>query len=228
MAIMTYSSRADRDKLLSANFTVGEFASKDGAATVLVDEKLVWYLQRIRDRFARPVTITSGYRSPAHNRAVGGATNSLHTKGQAADIYIEGVEPAEIARYAESLGCLGIGLYTVQRFVHIDTRTSKYYWVNDGREKAVSTHGGAAEEWNMTVENLEIEKDGRLVTVAAVNVDGSNYIKLRDVEKLAAVTVDYDAARRLPVISAAPAAGDQDVLRDWLRARLAELDASVS
>ena len=143
MAIIAYNSRTDRDKALSANFTVGEFASKDGAATVLVDERLVWYLQRIRDRFARPVTITSGYRSPAHNRAVGGATNSLHTKGQAADIYIDGVEPAEIARYAESLGCLGIGLYTVQRFVHIDTRTSKYYWVNDGREKAVATHGGS-------------------------------------------------------------------------------------
>ena len=67
----------------------------------------------------------------------------------------------------------------------------------------------------MPVKNLEIEKDGELVTVVEIHVDGSNYIKLRDVEKLAAVTVDYDAARRLPVITAASAAGDQDVLRGW-------------
>ena len=43
-------------------------------------------LQPIRDRWARPLRITSGYRSPVLNRLVAGACNSQHLTGEAADI----------------------------------------------------------------------------------------------------------------------------------------------
>ena len=43
-------------------------------------------LNRARETYGKPVTVTSGYRSPAVNKAVGGAANSQHTKGQAADL----------------------------------------------------------------------------------------------------------------------------------------------
>jgi uncharacterized protein YcbK (DUF882 family) len=59
--------------------------------------------------------------------------------GEAADVQkFKGVEPIEIARYAESIGIKGIGVYSWG--VHIDTRTSKYFWY-DGGESNVKTFG---------------------------------------------------------------------------------------
>ncbi|MFI3286641.1 MAG: D-Ala-D-Ala carboxypeptidase family metallohydrolase [Rikenellaceae bacterium] len=45
-------------------------------------------LDPIRQRYGAPITVNSGYRSLALNRAVGGATTSQHTKGEAADITV--------------------------------------------------------------------------------------------------------------------------------------------
>ena len=43
-------------------------------------------LDPLREKFGAPIIINSGYRCPALNRVVGGAINSQHTKGEAADI----------------------------------------------------------------------------------------------------------------------------------------------
>ena len=119
------------------NFTVKEFECKCGKCkTTLIDSKLVTYLQLIRNHFGKPVVISSGYRCSAHNKAVGGAAKSNHMLGKAADIIIAGVDPKEVAKYAESIGVLGIGVY--KTFTHIDTRATKYFWY-DGGASNVST-----------------------------------------------------------------------------------------
>ena len=146
MAVKTYK-KGDTTKL-SKNFTVQEFACHGAGCctTVLIDEQLVEYLQKIRDHFGKPVTITSGYRCETHNKSVNGATSSRHAKGQAADISVQGVKPAEVAKYAESIGILGIGLYETDKdghFVHIDTRTTKAFWYGQAQASR-STFGGAA------------------------------------------------------------------------------------
>lgn len=132
MSVKTYSKKKDGNKYLTKNFRVQEFASKDGADTILIDTKLVDYLQQIRDKFGLPVIISSAYRTKAHNKAVGGATNSYHTRGMAADIIINGVESKRTAAYAEAIGVQGIGWYESQKFCHIDTRTGKYFWKDSG------------------------------------------------------------------------------------------------
>lgn len=48
-------------------------------------------LQPLRDSLDRPVLVSSGYRSPELNRAVGGAKNSCHMFGRAADISVPGM-----------------------------------------------------------------------------------------------------------------------------------------
>ncbi|HTE35719.1 MAG TPA: D-Ala-D-Ala carboxypeptidase family metallohydrolase [Reyranella sp.] len=55
-------------------------------------------LEPVRALFGAPVIITSGYRSPAVNLAVGGAANSQHMSGQAADFIIPGFDPREVCR----------------------------------------------------------------------------------------------------------------------------------
>lgn len=127
---------------LSENFISKEFDCKCGkyCNTTIIDSKLVQYLQLIRNHFGKPVRINSGYRCPIHNKNINGAKSSYHTLGKAADICIEGVEPKEIAKFAESIGVKGIGVY--KTFVHIDTRANKYYWY-DGGESNVSTFGSS-------------------------------------------------------------------------------------
>ena len=101
--VHTYN-RKDGAKKLSNNFRIREFACRCGCSKVLVDSDLVEYLQKIRDHFGKEVILTSAYRCPDHNKRVGGTSGSLHVKGQAADFYIVGVAPAEIAKFAESIG----------------------------------------------------------------------------------------------------------------------------
>ena len=97
-----WSRTRDGTRKLSANFTVAEFACKDGSDPVFVDSSLAALLQKIRDHFGRPVVITSGYRTAAHNRSVGGAAYSQHLYGRAADIRVQGIPVEQLAAYAET------------------------------------------------------------------------------------------------------------------------------
>ena len=72
-----------------------------------------------------PYLLLSGYRSPKTNamlrsksRSV--ARNSLHMKGQAADIRIEGRSVSQISRAAIACSAGGVGKYSRSNFVHMD------------------------------------------------------------------------------------------------------------
>lgn len=152
MTIKTYSKSKGNVKL-SDNFNVREFGCKcNNCNTVKIDTELVEYLQKIRTHFGNPIIINSGYRCSAHNKSVGGAKNSYHVKGQAADIVVKDIAPSEVAKYAESIGILGIGLY--DNFVHIDTRTTKSFWYSHAEEKR-DTFGGAVSNINTAVKEWQ-------------------------------------------------------------------------
>ena len=137
IVIKEYSMSRDSTRQLSPSFKVREFACK-GSDVVLLDEELVVLLQCIREHFGKPVHITSGYRTAAHNAAVGGSKSSQHLLGRAADLYVEGVPVAAVAAYAETLlpSRGGIGRYPKDAahpkrstgWVHIDTRAGKSRW----------------------------------------------------------------------------------------------------
>ena len=135
-----------RSDKIAKNFQYKEFDchGQGCCSTTIIDEKLVEYVQQIRDHFGKPVTITSPYRCEVHNRRVGGATKSYHMRGQAADIVVQGVSSREVAKYAESIGILGIGLYETSKdgyFTHIDTRTTKSFWYGQSGQPR-TTFGG--------------------------------------------------------------------------------------
>lgn len=126
--IESYSKAKDGNKKLSTNFKVKEFACQDGSDPIFIAPGLVTILQYIRSHFGKPVTINSAYRTPSHNKKVGGATYSQHSYGMAADIVVKGVSPKTVAKYVETLMPKkgGIGIY--KTFVHVDIRTEKSRW----------------------------------------------------------------------------------------------------
>ena len=126
--VHAWSRAKNGDVKISKNFKVSEFACKDGSDTVFISMGLVAVLQKIRDHFAKPVIITSAYRNDAYNKKVGGANYSQHKYGMAADIYINGVSPATIAEFAETImpNTGGIGIYS--SFVHVDVREACARW----------------------------------------------------------------------------------------------------
>lgn len=122
---------------LSKNFSRSEFACKGTNCcghSAPVHPELISALQDLRDQLNLPLSITSGFRCNRHNESVGGATQSFHTLGMAADVTCpDGVTAEDLAQAAETIPSFqqgGIGIYP--SWVHLDVRTTgKARWRND-------------------------------------------------------------------------------------------------
>ncbi len=128
VSVKAYSKAKDGKNQVSKNFKVSEFACEDGSDPIFIAPELVTVLQKIRTYFGKPVTINSAYRTPTHNKKVGGKTYSQHLYGTAADIVVKGVTPKKVAAYVEKImpSKGGIGIYS--SFVHVDVRKAKSRW----------------------------------------------------------------------------------------------------
>lgn len=126
--VKVYSKSKNGNTKLSANFKVKEFACSDGSDPIFIADELVRVLQKIRTHFGRAVTITSAYRTPTRNAAVGGTDYSQHLYGMAADIKVSGISPKKVAAYAETLMPNSGGIGTYSTFTHIDVRENRSRW----------------------------------------------------------------------------------------------------
>lgn len=96
---------------LSPHFTLAEMTASATASRFNIDNSAppevvgrlralcVEVLEPVRARFARPVIVNSGYRSPALNRRVRGSPGSQHMRGEAADFEIPGCSNAVVAQW---------------------------------------------------------------------------------------------------------------------------------
>ena len=121
---------------LTPNFNLNEFQSRDGSPMPENVKQnvieLAKALQVIRDHLGQPITITSGYRSPAHNKKVGGAPKSTHVSGKGADFRVRDITPADLAAEIEKLIEGGRipqgGLKAYRTWVHYDIRGKRARW----------------------------------------------------------------------------------------------------
>lgn len=131
MATKQFSLKRDGNVKLSNNFNLKEFQCNDCSDTVIISYDLVRVLQTLRDYFKKPVTITSGYRTYAYNKSIGGAPASKHVTGKAVDIKVKDIHPFVVAAKArEILGVNGgveVGVYGGKKgYVHIDVRSGQW------------------------------------------------------------------------------------------------------
>jgi len=102
-----------------SNFSPAEIACR-GTGQLKLHTEALDKLQALRDRLGKPLIVRSAYRSPQHNRAVGGAKRSKHMDGSAFDIAMSNHDPAAFERAAREVGFLGFGFYPRSGFMHVD------------------------------------------------------------------------------------------------------------
>lgn len=125
---------------LTQHFTLAELTRSTTAERMGLDNtpgpelmprlvRLAEMLERVRTTLDVPIIVTSAYRAPAVNRAVGGVTSSDHTQGHAADIVAPGYgTPYQVAKLlAPLVSTLGIGQIILEgvrgkQWVHLSTR----------------------------------------------------------------------------------------------------------
>ena len=141
------------DRLDLRHFTGKEFAAyadctRNGVKNSVPPEGLwlnivptLLVIDEVRERAGSSITLTSAYRSPAYNQAVGGERMSFHMKNQATDIQCAAMKASELWKIVVSLRGKkfrfpdnggdfifkgGIGKYP--SFVHVDTRGYNANW----------------------------------------------------------------------------------------------------
>ena len=134
MAVNTYKNTDSTQ--LSAHFNVREFRCKCGGThDILISSELIDKLEQLHAAFhCSKIIVTSGYRCPTHDKAVGGTGSGQHTKGTAADICCYAQDGSIISSKlvcckAQDIGFTGIAnIDSSYQYTHVDVRTSgKWY-----------------------------------------------------------------------------------------------------
>jgi len=111
----------DRSELLVSDSAARLGISNEPSA--IIDARLHDTAQRmdaVRSMLAKPVIVSSGYRSPALNKAIGGSTTSHHCQGYAVDFICPGFgSPLNVAREIEASGIKFDQLIYEGTWVHI-------------------------------------------------------------------------------------------------------------
>jgi GH24 family phage-related lysozyme (muramidase) len=114
---------------ISTYFTVGEVTKGDPAripTDPTIAKRIVDFareLDRVRDVWGSGLGVTSWYRPPAVNAAVGGVANSQHIEGWAADVYPTNGKLAEFQSWIDKKWNGGLGYGAPKGFVHLDARS---------------------------------------------------------------------------------------------------------
>lgn len=108
----------------------GLMVQRPDVQTSCFEPKLVSMLRAVEQRFNTKVVVTSGYRSPTHNKRVNGARKSMHMACKAADIQVPGASKIAVANFLRSLpGRGGVGTYCHTTAVHVDVgRERDWNW----------------------------------------------------------------------------------------------------
>ncbi|MDW4551504.1 D-Ala-D-Ala carboxypeptidase family metallohydrolase [Defluviimonas sp. D31] len=108
------------------SFSPAEIACR-GTGAIRINTEALDKLQSLRNRLGKPLIVRSAYRSPEHNRDVGGAPASKHMAGTAFDIAMANHDPMAFAEAARAVGFLGFGTYPRSGFMHIDLGPARFW-----------------------------------------------------------------------------------------------------
>ena len=102
-----------------------------GCGLLSADDAFVAKLEALEAAYGQKLRISSGYRCPKHNAAVGGAKKSYHMRGMAADILVSSRQDRDrLEDLARQEGFTGFG--KANSFLHVDTGDPRKPWTYGG------------------------------------------------------------------------------------------------
>ncbi|MEO1040891.1 MAG: D-Ala-D-Ala carboxypeptidase family metallohydrolase [Pseudomonadota bacterium] len=158
MKLYKHYSQVPGDAWPWKNFSPKEIASK-GEGEVVVNERALDALQRLRDDLGKPLIINSAYRSKEHNKRVGGSSTSVHLSGGAFDVSMQNHDPHLFEQAARRAGFHRFGFYPKKNFIHID--------IEAGRGKPEW-----GDRWEQKEHSFEQNKDNRKTANSATATAG--------------------------------------------------------
>ncbi|MFR0355095.1 D-Ala-D-Ala carboxypeptidase family metallohydrolase [Streptomyces sediminimaris] len=116
---------------VSGSFSGGKLSASQVKENV---RRCMYKLEALRKKLGdKPITVNSGFRSIAHNADIGGASDSMHLYGTAADLNVPGVSNKTVYQKAETCGFSGLERYTADH-QHVDSRADlgRAWWWESG------------------------------------------------------------------------------------------------
>ncbi len=121
---------ADFTDRVSGTFNSGKLSA---AAVKENVRRCMYKLEALRKKLGdKPITVNSGFRSIQHNKDIGGASDSMHLYGTAADLDVPGVANKTVYQHAETCGFSGLETYNTDH-QHVDSRADlgrAWWWEN--------------------------------------------------------------------------------------------------
>lgn len=123
---LTLAARSERGGFAAYDLDRAAKLLHDGAGNQHpIEPRLLDVVYRVQTHFsAQEIRVVSGYRAPKPGNA------SNHGKGRAIDLVVPGVTDEDVAKFAREIGYVGVGVYPVSGFVHVDVRDRSYFWID--------------------------------------------------------------------------------------------------
>lgn len=201
MSVKKYSLKKDGDKFLSKRFQVREFRCKDGTDRIYIETGLIDCLEKVFNHFnCSKINIVSGYRTPKHDKAVGGRGAGNHVNGKAADFVAydkngNKISSKEVVLYLEDIGIKGIGYRSggSETSTHIDINYRNKKWFGDEKKSMTASIGSSFYDYlnvkytkNIAIATVNIRKEpslsGTIIGLLKIGekIDVTNCEKLKN------------------------------------------------
>lgn len=141
------------------------FSHKDQTG---INERLLEILKLTEKDLGINLGVTSGYRSPAYNKAVGGARKSMHTHGLASDLSMKGMNESQRASLVNTLrknGTTGFITYSKHPdMLHVDLREKEHFMFDKS-----SRYMANAPAWFQELAGMKVEKAAKPATTQTID-----------------------------------------------------------
>ena len=140
-----------------------------------IEPRVLDALYKIQTNFsAQEIRVVSGYRTASRASA-----GSNHGRGRAIDVVVPGATDADVAKLAREMGFMGVGIYPVSGFVHVDVRERSYFWVDSSgpggrnRERGILADVAARADREATARGEHAVRSGAVASDVDAMLGGS-------------------------------------------------------